>query len=401
MKKINQILVLVVVSLLFYACPPDENDLHQDCYTCTNTLTEYCINEGDNFYTSSVNGAAATNIPLNGEYWSEVREQLENNCQNSPQMDCFTCNDSSTTYCYLTGNDFYTTSVNNGAPIETLLNGMSWADIRFDLEQACPDVEEDCYTCESDNIEYCYVNGDDFYTSTENGQETQVPLNGATWQQAQAALETECESTPAAPDCYTCESTETTYCYLDGDTYYTSTVNGNETQTELNGISWADIKFDLQQACPSNQTASIVGTWRLVDFNATTEATTTVAGVTTVATSVQQGSQYTSIAVFTENPNEFENTGSFLNTIETTAGGVTNTKTQTVEPSGDGTGTWQLNGNILTVSSNDPSVDDADFTILELTDTTLRYRFNFEQNTNENGVETQMNYESFQTFERQ
>lgn len=314
MKNLRLIISLIILSTTLLGCSPDDNNLHQDCYTCTNTLTEYCITEGDNFYTASVNGAASTQIPLNGEYWSDVVAQLESDCDNAPQRDCFTCNDTNSTYCYLDGDDFYTTSVNNATPTETLLDGMSWADIREGLVQNCTDVEEDCYTCESSSA---------------------------------------------------------VYCFIDGNTFYTANVNGNETQIELNGMSWVDIREGLENDCNSDQTTSIVGIWNLVNYEGVATAVTHQNSTTTTLINNQIGSEYNTILTFFENPNNYTSVGGFNNhyTITDDNNDVTE---QDVYADLNINGEYSLNNMILNLSTN--TGESIAFTIIILNETTLKLK---------------------------
>lgn len=132
----NTLLYLILTLLLVTSCGADDT-INQECYTCENTLTEYCIAEGADFYTVSVNGGATTNIPLNGQYWSDIKIELENECINGPQIDCFTCNATDTEYCYLPGDDFYTSKVGAALAIQVPLDGQTWAEVRSTLLSDC------------------------------------------------------------------------------------------------------------------------------------------------------------------------------------------------------------------------------------------------------------------------
>lgn len=51
-------------------------------------------------------------------------------------------------------------------------------------------------------------------------------------------------------DCFECNLILTMeYCYEEGNDYYTVTVMGEKENVPLDGESWADIKAGLQQAC--------------------------------------------------------------------------------------------------------------------------------------------------------
>ena len=318
MKKAIQIITLIF-TLLLVSCGADDS-VNQECFTCENTLTEYCISQGDDFYTVSVNGATETTVPLNGAYWSDVRAQLEEECANSPTMDCFTCNDTNTQYCYLDGADFYTISVNNTTP-------------------------------------------------------TQTELGDLTWQEIKANLQAQCADSPAT-DCYTCSSTNTEYCFTEGNTFYTTTVNGQETQTDLNGQTWEEIKTELENNCPTNQTTSIVGTWTVTELYGTDVVTSN--GIT-ISNTVITGNQFDNYQlIFTENPNELTSNGSYNLHIETTSNGNTTVQDSTVVTDPNIVQTWTQNGNNLIISPPEtPNItyDQYDCTILELTDSSLKLKY--------------------------
>ena len=57
-------------------------------------------------------------------------------------------------------------------------------------------------------------------------------------------------------DCFDCTtsaqgiSTTSTYCYTDGDNFYTVTVSGNSQQVEIpEGSNWEEIKAGLELIC--------------------------------------------------------------------------------------------------------------------------------------------------------
>ncbi len=132
----NTFLYLILTLLLVTSCGAN-NTINQECYTCENNLTEYCIAEGSDFYTVSVNGGATTSVPLNGQYWSDIKIELENECINGSQIDCFTCNTTDTEYCYLSGDDFYTSKVGTALATQVPLNGQTWAEVRSVLLSDC------------------------------------------------------------------------------------------------------------------------------------------------------------------------------------------------------------------------------------------------------------------------
>ena len=282
MNKLISVLKAIVLIFVFSACTG--NEINEDCYTCENTATTYCINQGDDFYLEIPTNGTPTTVPLNGEFWSDIKVTLEQECGNGPQLDCYTCELTSTMYCYLPGNTFYTSSVDNAAATQINLNNQTWEEIKANLQDECVDSTQDCYTCVSEATQYCYTEGADFYTSTVNNNETQVPLNGQTW---------------------------------------------------------AEVRTGLEENCPTVITASLVGNWQINDFHGTTVSNTTIAGQTTTIESTQNAITHEAYVSFSENPNEYDGNG-FI-TIES----VTNGQTTTYESTPFESGSWVLEGNEL------------------------------------------------------
>ncbi len=58
-------------------------------------------------------------------------------------------------------------------------------------------------------------------------------------------------SEASSTDCFTCEimGIETEYCYTDGDDYYTVTMMGQSVETPLSGTSWSSLKSTLEAVC--------------------------------------------------------------------------------------------------------------------------------------------------------
>ena len=328
----------IIISLLFLTSCGENDSINQECFTCENTMTEYCIAQGDDFYTVSVNGSTATQVPLNGAYWSDVRVQLEEECNNSPITDCFTCNDTNTQYCYVEGNDFYTISVDNATPTQTELNGQTWEEIKAQLQDDCADDSE--------------------------------------------------------TDCFTCSSTETDYCYTTGNSYYTTTVNGNETQTELNGQTWEEIKAQLQSDCPATTFASIVGNWKITDFHGTTTSTTTLNGSSTTTESQQQAITFDAYVEFTENPNNYSGSGSI--TVEMTIDG---NPAGTYDTAPLESGTYQINGDQIFLD-NDPNNSGTILTLNDTT-LEIHIIQETTSTDNTTGMVTVTNIDFYQTYERQ
>mgnify|MGYP003407310960 FL=1 len=88
MNKINffrSVLAISVISL-FISCSSDDNNNDntptEDCYTCTVANTKYCYTTGNTFYTITVGSMAPIQQPLtNGVTWSQVKTALQASCQ--------------------------------------------------------------------------------------------------------------------------------------------------------------------------------------------------------------------------------------------------------------------------------------------------------------------------------
>lgn len=55
--------------------------------------------------------------------------------------------------------------------------------------------KDDCYSCSLDgeNVSFCYTEGNDFYTLTISGETQEVPLNGQSWSSVKASKKAICE----------------------------------------------------------------------------------------------------------------------------------------------------------------------------------------------------------------
>ncbi len=409
MKKQLSLYTLLISLLFFSACT--EDDINQDCFTCETTATEYCINESDNFYTITVDGTS-TEVLLANELWADIRVQLLEECENPTETVCFNCNDTGIEYCYNLGDDFYTVEITDQDIQEIPLNDNSWALILSSAREICTDSIVDCYTCESEEITYCYTEGDDFYTvgnMTDDcdgddipdyldpdtcDTEEQVLLEDRTWEEIKTQLESDCPI--IEQDCYTCVSENTEYCYIEGNDFYTATVNNVDTQIDLNGQTWEEIKVQLESDCPPS--ASIVGNWEITNYQFIIEITTTVDSNDIETSSTGHGTDYNSFIEYTENPNLFDRTG--VTIVE-----VTNTDENGVETIIDDaelepfSGTWELIGDQLTTVTNGETELS---TVLELSDTILRLRFN--QTINDLDADNNPRvsiFEGFMTLNRQ
>ena len=234
-------------------------------------------------------------------------------------------------------------------------------------------INDSCFTCETTQTEYCYTIGNSFYSTTGGNLYTETELNGASWSDTQTLLEAQCDGTTPTEDCYTCNSSNTEYCYTIGETFYTTTVNGSSEDTNLNGETWTDLRAGFVENCDDgNQTASIVGDWNLINYQMSSETTTTIDDVDVITYTESVGVTYNTINHFTEDPNQLTSTGTSILRMTFTDENGEETIIDDVELSAIDS-TWELNGNVLTTTTTTDGVTETS-EILELTDTTLKIK---------------------------
>lgn len=334
MKKFYPFFYLILTLITFFACTGDE--VNQECVTCDFTATEYCINEGEDFYTI-IENETSTVVQLENQFWSDIKNTIEFECG----ADCFVCNDSQTTYCYIEGNNFYTMRIEGLSSQVIPLENNSWNDLKEEFSDNCTDPTIDCYTCENTLTEYCYTEDAD---------------------------------------------------------HYTATVDGNETQILLEGQSWEETKESLIFLCPGDITGNIVGNWELINCILNTTINTTIDGNVVTVTSESIGLTYNTIETFTENPNESSGEGIsiLLTTVTDETGGVT--ILNDVEFEILNSTSWEINEEQL-IKVVDGETVNAD--LIVLTDTNLRYHVNqtITGEDNEGNPQT-INLDTILTFTR-
>ena len=128
-------------------------------------------------------------------------------------------------------------------------------------------------------------------------------------------------------------------------------------------------------------TGNVDGTWSIESINYSGSSTTTIDGLSTTATFTGQSSNENAIFVFTPD-GDFTSNGSYDITLNTTVAGQSQTQEVSIDDY-TSEGTWSQSGNILTlvgelvsISSGTPTIGDGDelsedYTILELTETTM------------------------------
>ncbi len=155
-------------------------------------------------------------------------------------------------------------------------------------------------------------------------------------------------------------------------------------------------------ACSSDDalvvaTENLSGSWNLQRFD--TEITTSfnVLGLPVTSRSDAIAEDIDVQITFSENPNTVVSDGSYTLVITTTVLG----ESQTEEISTTDeilSGTWTLNGNEVTITSTEPDIEQdfqqITYRIIELTETRLRMRANFETTQTIEGSEAELDFTS-------
>ncbi len=116
----------------------------------------------------------------------------------------------------------------------------------------------------------------------------------------------------------------------------------------------------------------IAGEWKLSEFKCDNCKTTLDAeGQNTFFTSKFSGKNFNAFTTFTENPNQFNSTGEYTLVTTTTVAGFDTTTEIEVDAFQD-TGTWSISGDKITQVYAGTATE---FTILELSNTKLRLRY--------------------------
>jgi len=138
MKNLKYIFILFGFISLLSSCETNEIGA-TDCINCQTTQTEYCYTEGYDYYIiKGIDGIEITGELIGG--WEYTKQILLTQCENSDSTtDCYTCSNTNTEYCYTTNDDYYSVSVNGSTPIEENLNGSTWSDLRANFVDNCDD----------------------------------------------------------------------------------------------------------------------------------------------------------------------------------------------------------------------------------------------------------------------
>ena len=76
---------------------------------------------------------------------------------------------------------------------------------------------------------------------------------------------------------------------------------------------YSSCSSDDNEESPTINTDNIIGTWKLIEYNANLEATNVLQGqVVSTSTAIHEGNTFNAFTEFSENPNASTNTGNFM-----------------------------------------------------------------------------------------
>jgi len=261
-------------------------------------------------------------------------------------------------------------------------------------------ANESCYTCESTQTEYCYTIGDSYYVTTDaDGATHHTELNGASWSDTQDFLENQCNGT--TEDCYTCTATNTEYCYTEGNSFYTLSINGAEdVNMELNGALWTDLRAGFEANCDDSSTGDfdILGTWKMIDIHGTSTNVVTfndpdISSMTSITTQTMISSD---VEINFIEDNTYTVTGSAqIHSVTTTDGVETSNFDYDSNPENGG---WQINGDQITISTNGT---ESTGTIINQSDTHFTIKSIIHNSQDNAAGNSTTDAEFFQVYEKQ
>ncbi|GGG20817.1 hypothetical protein GCM10011344_21950 [Dokdonia pacifica] len=160
----------------------------------------------------------------------------------------------------------------------------------------------------------------------------------------------------------------------------------------------------------NDTSASLVGTWTVTSLEYEGATSFELLGEP-INTSFDGVGQNLDLEIeFTESPNEYRSSGSYDVVVNFDVNGMTETETSSVD-NFEGEGTWERNGNILSVDGSIVDVDIDfpltedmtmnDVTILELTETTLRLGQDVSEEVTQEGITVSVNLTSEIVLTRQ
>lgn len=160
--------------------------------------------------------------------------------------------------------------------------------------------------------------------------------------------------------------------------------------------------------------ALLVGEWNVVGFESDVKTKTSFNGETINSTITTTGKDFNFVYTFTQNPNLITSKGSYTSVTTISSQGETETLTNENISSVDGldSGSWTLNGNIITLNINDnteeipleginlENINKAE--IIEFSEKTMKIKVDANQKVSDNeiGFKIDLDIEMFLTFER-
>lgn len=159
-----------------------------------------------------------------------------------------------------------------------------------------------------------------------------------------------------------------------------------------------------------NNNGSITGEWNLIELSSSGVMETEIAGQDQKIEFKSTGSNFDSKFILTDNPNQAKVTGSYDIETSTTINGITTNSKNTVK-SLNNKATWSKENSTLTLNGDFIKIQlpntapitksgAIDYTIEELTDTTLRLSSQLNYETTINGITTKLNSKLNVSFKR-
>lgn len=151
------------------------------------------------------------------------------------------------------------------------------------------------------------------------------------------------------------------------------------------------LSISFFSSCTDNSTPidvssdDLLGIWNITDFNFEGTTSATLAGQTITSTFVNTGRDYDFTVEFTSNPNTIASSGSYVSISTVTVAGQTFTEEVPVNSiSGLDSGTWSLNGNVITTTVGGES---SEMVIDQITSNLLVLKAVVEENQSAQGAD--------------
>ncbi len=155
--------------------------------------------------------------------------------------------------------------------------------------------------------------------------------------------------------------------------------------------------------------ALLVGDWNVVDLDSEIKTKANAEGFSVESVTTAIGEDFDFVYSFSQNPNIVTTEGSYTLVTTTTVNGRTESTRNENIGSVDGlnSGTWTLDGNIITIQDNNSSSSEESFInsinkaeIIEFSENSMKIKIADKQDINEDGLNINIDIEFFLTFER-